>query len=151
MKPALSTMYRRKPRDDPLSGLFRGFLYYMRSITMPRKQNYYEPDQIDCNTMVSAIGSDFACKCEIATSYERDEVVVLVRCYSLQRNPADQVQVQALVRSSLRTAKSLYAMQYSALLDCWHQLDRGVLAAATRPILRDWNGRPRTPERRNAQ
>jgi hypothetical protein len=38
-------------------------------------------------------------------------------------------------------------MQYSALLDCWHQLDRGVLAAAERPIDRGWDGRPRAPRR----
>jgi len=39
-------------------------------------------------------------------------------------------------------------MQYSALLDCWHQLDRGALAVASRPIVRRWDGRPEQPRRR---
>jgi hypothetical protein len=118
---------------------------------MPRKQNYYEPDAIDCNTMVSAIGSDFGLQCDITTAYERDQVVVLVRCYSVVQNPSKVVQVQALTRAPLRAARSLYTMQYSALLDCWHQLDRGVLAAATRPIERGWDGRPRMPAARHAK
>jgi len=147
----LNRGYARKPRDDPLCGLFVAFRIIIREITMPRKQNYYEPDAIDCNTMVSAIGSDFGCKCDITTAYERDQVVVLVRCYTLQQEAAGVVQVQALSRAPLRTARSLYTMQYSTLLDCWHQLDRGVLAAATRPIERAWNGRPRTPAARHAK
>ena len=118
---------------------------------MPRKINYHEPDAIDCNTMVSAIGSDFNCQCDITTSYERDQVVVLVRCYTLQQKASGVVQVQALSRAPLRTARSLYTMQYSTLLDCWHQLDRGVLSAATRPIEHDWSGRPKQPAKRHAQ
>jgi len=147
----LNRGYMRKPRDDPLCGLFVAFRIISGGITMPRKQNYYEPDAIDCNTMVSAIGSDFGLQCDITTSYERDQVVVLVRCYSVVQNPSKVVQVQALTRAPLRTARSLYTMQYSALLDCWHQLDRGVLAAATRPIERGWDGRPRMPAARHAK
>lgn len=118
---------------------------------MPSKQHYYEPDQIDCNTMVSAIGGDFGLLPEITTSYERDQVVVLVRCLIPGKLPDRVVQVQALVRAPLKAARSLYTMQYSALLDCWHQCDRGVLGTATTPIERGWNGRPRTPGRRSAQ
>jgi len=118
---------------------------------MPRTINYYEPDALDCNTMVTALGGDFGVQCDITTEYTRDQVVVLVRCHKGIGTPAHEVQVQAIVRGPLRGARPLYAMQYSALLDCWHQLDRGVLAAATRPIERGWNGRPRTPERRTAQ
>lgn len=115
---------------------------------VPRTQNYYEPDAIDCNTMVSGIGNDFGCQCDITTSYERDQVIVLVRAHKGIGTAAHEVLVQAIVRCPLRGARSAYAMQYSALLDCWHQLDRGVLAAATRPIERAWNGRPHQPAKR---
>lgn len=115
---------------------------------MPRNINYYEPDAIDCNTMVSAIGGDFSCQCDITTTFERDQVIVLVRCHKGIGTAAHEVQVQAIVRCPLRGAKSAYSMQYSALLDCWHQLDRGVLAAAARPIERSWNGRPVQPAKR---
>lgn len=115
---------------------------------MPRSIHYYEPDQLDCNTMVTAIANDFGCLCDITTTYARDQVVVLVRCHKGIETAVHTVQVQAIVRAPLRTAKSLYAMQYSALLDCWHQLDRGLLAAATRPIEYSWSGRPKAPERR---
>lgn len=115
---------------------------------MPRKFNYYEPDAIDCNTLVSALGNDFSVQCDITTAFERDQVIVLVRCHKGIGTASHEVQVQALVRSPLRGAKSGYTMQYSALLDCWHQLDRGVLATATRPIVHSWDGRPEIPVRR---
>jgi len=115
---------------------------------MPRKMEYYAPDQLDCNAMVSAIGNDFGLSCEITTEYGRDQVVVLVRCLVPGKLPDRVVQVQALVRAPLKTAKSPYTMQYSALLDCWHQCDRGVLGAAPRPIDHGWNGRPEMPRRR---
>lgn len=143
--------YKLKPLSPPRLAYLVAFIYSYGRFTVPRSINYHEPDAIDCNTMVSAIGSDFSCKCDITTAYERDQVVVLVRCYTLVQEAANVVQVQAIVRTPLRTARSLYAMQYSALLDCWHQMDRGVLAAATRPIEHSWNGRPKVPERRNAQ
>lgn len=114
---------------------------------MPRRYEGYAPDQLDCNTMVTSIARDFGLMSVIETRYERDQVVVLVRCYAPGGAAADVVQVQALVRAPLRTAKSLYIMQYSALLDCWHQCDRGVLAVAQTPIERGWDGRPRTPGR----
>jgi len=143
--------YARRPRDDPLGGVYRGLYSIKGGELVPRSEKYYEPDQIDCNSMVTAIGNDYGCLCDITTTYARDQVVVLVRCHKGFETADHTVQVQALVRAPLRTARSLYTMQYSALLDCWHQLDRGLLAAATRPIERGWNGRPRTPERRNAK
>lgn len=114
---------------------------------MPNKINYHIPDAVDCNTMVTALGGDFGVLPKIDVSYERDTVVVVVRCYKLGQPGGDEVQVQAVVRSPLRTARSQYQMQYSALLDCWHQLDRGLLAVARAPIQYNWNGRPQRPLR----
>lgn len=114
---------------------------------MPKQQTYYEPDAIDCNTMVAAIGNDFGCVCAIETIYELDNVRTVVRVFKLGQKGTGMVQVQAMVSAPLKARKSLTAMQYSALLDCWHQLDRGLLSAATRPIERDWNGRPKQPRR----
>lgn len=114
---------------------------------MPKQQTYYEPDALDCNTMVTSLGSDFGVVPNIETRYERDLVIVVVRCYKLGQPGGDQVQVQAMVKIALRSRRSLYAMQYSALLDCWHQLDRGLLSVARAPIERGWNGRPQRPLR----
>jgi hypothetical protein len=115
---------------------------------MPRKMETYTPDQIDCNTMVTGIANDFGLAVEIETQYARDRVWVFVRCRQPALIPPGVVQVQAVVSAPLKTAKSLYTMQYSALLDCWHQCDRGVLAASSRPVEHDWNGRPQQPRRR---
>jgi hypothetical protein len=112
---------------------------------LPAKITFYEPDAIDCNTLVSAIGNDFGCIPTLETRYERDMVVVICKCRKLGGPADDMVQVQSLVTCPLRAAKSLYIKHYAALLDCWHQLDRGVLAAAARPIERGWNGRPQAP------
>lgn len=114
---------------------------------MPKQQTYYEPDAIDCNTLVTALASDFGAMPTIDTRYERDEVLVVVRCYKLGQPGGDAVQVQALVRRPLRAKGTLWAMQYSALLDCWHQLDRGLLAVAKTPVQYSWTGRPTKPAR----
>jgi hypothetical protein len=114
---------------------------------VPKQQAYYEPDSIDCNTLVQAIGEDFGCVCAIDTVYELDQVRTTVRVYRLGERAAGVVQVQAVVKAPLKARKSLYTMQYSALLDCWHPLDRGVLAVAQKPMEREWNGRPKAPRR----
>lgn len=114
---------------------------------MPNKQHYYEPDALDCNTCVTAINTDFGCVADIETRYERDKVVVIVRCRKVGRETSDLVQVQSLVSAPLKGAKSLYVYHYSALLECWHQLDRGVLAVAKAPVEYSWSGRPHQPAR----
>ena len=114
---------------------------------MPSRITYHVPDAIDCNTILHAIANDFGLLPEVITRYERDFVVVIVRCRKPDTSGEGVVQVQALVKTPLKTAKSLYQYQYSAMLDCWHQCDRGLLANATTPIARGWDGRPRTPER----
>lgn len=115
---------------------------------MPRQFTAYEPDQLDCNTLVTAIAQDFGLLAEVETQYARDKVWTFVRCRPPTADGKGVVQVQAVVSAPLKTAKSLYIYQYSALLDCWHQCDRGVLGAATRPIERGWDGRPRAPRAR---
>ena len=117
---------------------------------MPMKEKYYEPDAIDCNTLVTSLAQDFGVIPFITTSYERDQVVVIVTTRKIAEAPNGVVQVQALVRTPLRARKSLYIAQYSALLDCYHQLDRGVLGVAQKPIERGWNGRPIVPGRTKA-
>lgn len=112
---------------------------------MPRKFTGYEPDAIDCNTIWHAIGNDFGLVPEVLTSYSRDQVVVIAKCRPVGGTAADVVQVQAIVRAPLKTARPLYVLQYAALLDCWHQCDRGVLGVAQTPIERDWSGRPQRP------
>jgi hypothetical protein len=117
---------------------------------MAQPQRYYEPDAIDCNTLVHAIAHDFSCVATIVTDYRNDQVWVTVRCTALGAPGGDVVQVQALVKAPLKSARSPYTMQYGALLDCWHQLDRGTLAVATTPIERRWDGRPQRPTPRKA-
>lgn len=115
---------------------------------MPRSQTYYEPDALDCNQLVTSLGHDFGVIPFLSTSYERDQVVVICSCRKICEAPNGVVQVQALVRAPLKARRSLYIMQYSALLDCYHQLDRGVLGVAQTPLERQWNGRPKVPGRR---
>jgi len=115
---------------------------------MPRNHEGYEPDQLDCNTMSIAISADFGMMPELKTTYSGDLVTVTCKCRQLGMAPDSPVIVQAIVRNPLKLRRSLYVAHYSAMLDCWHQLDRGVAAAATRPIERGWNGRPQQPRRR---
>lgn len=115
---------------------------------MPNKEQYYEPDALDCNAICTSLARDFGVIPLITTSYERDQVVVICACRKLGEAPNGVVQVQALVRAPQKARRSLYTMQYSALLDCYHQLDRGVLGVAQTPLERQWNGRPKVPGRR---
>ena len=115
---------------------------------MPRQINYHEPDAIDCYSMAQSLAADFGCLHDITTCFAGDKVTVLVRAYKPGPEGAKQIECQALVSRPVKLAKNLFVMQYSALLDCWHQLDRAVLAAATRPIEYGWDGRPRQPAAR---
>ena len=117
---------------------------------MPAKYTAYEPDQIDCQALASALGNDFSVIPMIETVYGVDHIITIVRCRRLGGMPDGEIVVQAMVKVPLRLTRSAYVQQYSALLDCWHQLDRGVLAVADCPVERGWDGRPRTPRRRHA-
>jgi hypothetical protein len=114
---------------------------------VPQKQHYYEPDAIDCNSMVTALAHDHGVTAVVTTDYARDQVVVIAKCYKRGGGPDEPVICQALVKAPLKPVRSLYVLQYSSLLDCWHQLDRGVLAVAQTPLERQWNGRPKVPAR----
>jgi hypothetical protein len=115
---------------------------------VPRSQTYYEPDAIDCNQLVTSLAEDFGVIADLATRYEYDQVVVICTTRKIAEAPHGVVQVQSIVRAPLKSRRNLYVMQYSAMLDCYHQLDRGVLAVATTPLERDWSGRPKVPGRR---
>lgn len=115
---------------------------------MPRHFGGYEPDQVDCQTLSLALSSDFGMLPEITTRYGADEVTVICKCRHLGALDPEDVIVQAKDSIPLKQHKSLYVMHYTVMLDCWHQLDRGVLAAAARPIVRGWDGRPQQPRRR---
>lgn len=117
---------------------------------MPQQQHYYEPDAVDCYHLVAALGEDFGCVPEVETIYSLDRVEVRVRVHKLGQPGGDAVQVQARITRPLRQCRNLFVMQYSALLDCWHQLDRGVLGVARAPAVFGWNGRPETPRRRKS-
>lgn len=112
---------------------------------MPRQFGGYEPDAVDCNTIEMAIARDFGLQPRVHTWYNADKVEVICVCRKIAESPEGPVVCQSHVSRPLKQAGSLYVMHYSAMLDCWHQMDRGVLAAATRPIERGWNGRPQTP------
>lgn len=115
---------------------------------MPRQFGGYEPDALDCNTIERAIAEDWGLCCTLKTWYNRDEVNVVCKCVKITAAPDGPVVVQSFVHRPLKSAGSLYVMHYSAMLDCWHQMDRGVLGAAARPIEHGWNGRPQVPRRR---
>lgn len=114
---------------------------------MPRSQNYYEPDQIDCTNLVRSIREEFNCDPKLAVEIHPDYIHTICRCVKYGQPGGDVVQVQALVKTPHTAKRSCWVMLYGALLDCWHQLDRGLLAAAARPIEREWNGRPTVPRR----
>src|SRR5689334_20582384 len=92
-------------------------LYCERATEMsPQRFKSYEPDQLDCNQMVTSIGEDFHLVAEIETQYARDRVWVFVRLRTPATDGKGVVQVQAVASAPLKTAKSLYIYQYAALL-----------------------------------
>jgi len=115
---------------------------------MPRGFTGYEPDQIDCQNLTSALGTDFGVLCKVVVQFSADEVVVIGKCFPIAVGECSVCTCQAIVRTGIKLHRSLYVPVYSVLLDCCHQMDRGVLGASTRPIERGWSGRPQTPRRR---
>jgi hypothetical protein len=115
---------------------------------MPARTNFYSPDAIDLNTTVSAIANDFNGICLLSVRFADDRVIVEARCVGMGSKDADAVLVQARVSKPLKPAPDLAVMFYSAALDCWHQLDRGVLAVANVKPVFGWNGRPQQPKPR---
>jgi len=109
---------------------------------MPRKEDYYAPDQIDAYNQVRAIGDDFGCISEVSIRFDNGNITVLCTCREVAKSPDGPVVVQALVRRPEKNAREVWVMVFSALQDCWHQLDRGVLAAAPPKTAYGWGGRP---------
>jgi len=114
---------------------------------MPRKFEAYEPDWIDVNTQLTAIGGDFGLRCIFTITVERDYVVAIARCYRISGADCDVPDVQALARRPIKSRPDLAVMCFGVAQDCWRQLDRGVLGAAGGAVAHDWNGRPHVARR----
>jgi hypothetical protein len=114
---------------------------------MPRAFTAYEPDQIDLNTMLTALAEDFGVLCELSVDIAREVVVTSARCYKITQDRDDGPACVARHKTPLKGQKSAWVGLYAAALDCWHQLDRGVLGVATAPVVRGWDGRPQRPRR----
>lgn len=114
---------------------------------MPRKFEAYAPDWIDVNTQLTAIGEDFGCLCEFRISVERDNVTVIATCYRVADGHDSPPVVQAIARRPLKSRPVVEVMCFSTSQDCWRQLDRGVLGAASGGISHNWNGRPNIARR----
>jgi hypothetical protein len=114
---------------------------------MPNKQLTYEPDWIDVNTQLTALGADFNARCEFVITVERDAVQCVARCLGVPDDVGVPVLAQALARRPIKTRPNLAVMCFSLAQDCWRQLDRGVLGAAGSPIAHSWGGRPHIARR----
>ncbi len=109
---------------------------------MRTRPEYYEPDWIDVNTQLTALGKDWYLVCKFEVICSRDTVSVVARCYCPSSpNPAGVV-VQALASRPLKSKPQIAVMAFATALDCWHQMDRGVLGARPPAVSRGWNGRP---------
>lgn len=114
---------------------------------MPRTFSAYEPDWIDVNTQLTAIGGDFGCTVKFVVRVERDHVVVICHCYRIADDSSDLPIVQALARRPLRSKPDAAIMCFSTAQDCWRQLDSGVLGKRSEPVAHEWNGRPHIARR----
>ena len=114
---------------------------------MPRPQVVYEPDWIDVNTQLTALGEDFGVRCVFTTTVERDRVTIVAKCYHPADGDGAVPRVQALASRPLKSRPNAAIMCFSTAQDCWRQLDRGTLAARSEPIAHDWNGRPHVTRR----
>jgi len=118
---------------------------------MPQPKIIYEPDWIDVNTQLTAIGEDFGYLCEFTVRVERDRVAVYARVRVAGNYDADGVIVQAMATRPIKSRPNVAIMCFSTAQDCWRQLDAGTLATAARGITSDWNGRPHIARRSKAE
>lgn len=114
---------------------------------MKHSREVYEPDWIDVNSQLTAIGEDFGCICRHSVTVERDNVVVVAKCYRIGGSSADDVVCQALARRPIKSKPNAAVMCFATALDCYQQLDRGALATGARDITYGWNGRPNIARR----
>lgn len=109
---------------------------------MPRPVVVHAPDWIDVNSQLTALGEDFSVRCGFTVTVERDTVTVIARCYRIAGTDSSVPDVQALARRPIKSRPDVAVMCFSTALDCWRQLDRGVLGAEGGGVTHGWNGRP---------
>ena len=109
---------------------------------MAKGVQMHAPDWIDVNSQVTAIGEDFGCITRFDVRTERDMLTVVARAYRIAGDDTDKPVVQALASRPLRSRPDAAIMCFSTALDCYRQLDSGVLGARDRGITHKWNGRP---------
>jgi hypothetical protein len=114
---------------------------------MPREFTKYEPDWIDVNTQLTALGEDFHARIEFRTTIERDYVVTIARCFLVSECPELGPICQALSRKPLKSGANLAVICFALAQDCWRQLDAGNSAIEGKPLAHSWNGRPHVTRR----
>jgi hypothetical protein len=91
---------------------------------------------------------EFGIECKIEVTFKLDKVVTLARCYRPAVTSDAVPVVQALSRRPIKGHGSAWVAIFSVMLDCWHQLDRGVLGARPPVVSHGWDRRPEVPRRR---
>lgn len=114
---------------------------------MPREFTKYEPDWIDVNTQLTALGEDFNVRCDFTITIERDRVVCIARCRRLAIGDNAPVEVQALSSRPIKNPTDMAVVCFALAQDCWRQLDSPHGASAQKPIAHNWNGRPHIARR----
>jgi hypothetical protein len=114
---------------------------------MPRKFASYDPDWIDVNTQLTALGEDYGVRCVFTVTVERDSVQLVAKCYAIAGNNCDAPVVQALARKPIKSRPQLEVMCFATAQDCWRQLDRGTLGASEGGVTYGYNGRPNIARR----
>lgn len=114
---------------------------------MPRQFEVYEPDWIDVNTQLTAIGEDFGVLAKFTVTVERDYVVVVCKCMPAAADHDYIPDAQALAKRPLKSRPNVAIMCFSTAQDCWRQLDSGNGAIAGTPLASSWNGRPHIARR----
>lgn len=114
---------------------------------MPRTFAAYEPDWIDVNTQLTALGEDFGVLCEFTVTVERDNVISIARCRRIA-GPAGVTPVaQSLSRKPIKSKPDLAVICFALAQDCWRQLDNNNGALQATPLGYSWNGRPHIARR----
>lgn len=114
---------------------------------MKHKFEAYEPDWIDVNTQLTALGEDFHVLCEFTVTCERDHVVCIARCWRLAGAAGAPPVAQALSRKPLKSRPAIPTVLFALAQDCWRQLDSNNGAIQGTPIASLWNGRPHVTRR----
>jgi len=114
---------------------------------MPRTFAAYDPDWLDVNTQLTALGEDFGVLCEFTITVERDSVISIARCRRPASDDSATPVAQALSRKPLKSQPNLAIVCFALAQDCWRQLDNGNGAITQTPVSYTWNGRPHIARR----